>query len=79
MDANGNSAPGVECWMYLYVFGGSSAEPSFNANPEGDGVPAESLANIICNGTVDAEHTLIETEVLRKAIRRPIPFRMTST
>lgn len=63
MDANGNSAPGVECWMYLYVFGGSSAEPAFNANPEGDGVPAESLANIICNGTVDAEHTLIETEV----------------
>ena len=63
MDANGNSAPGVECWMYLYVFGGSSAEPAFNANPEGDGVPAESVANIICAGAVDAEHTVIETEV----------------
>ena len=63
MDANGNAAPGVECWMYLYVFGGSSAEPSFNAAPEGAGVPDTCIANITCAGNVDAEHTFIETEV----------------
>lgn len=60
---NGNTpAGGIDVWMYLYLFGGSSAEPSFNAAPEGDGFPDGSvIANILANGTTDKK--VIETEV----------------
>ena len=53
---------GIEKWMYLQVFGGSAAEPSFNAAPEGGAYPdAAVMANVAASGATDK--TVIETEV----------------
>lgn len=55
---------GLECWMYLKLFGGSASAPTFNAVPSGEGYPNNGcLANINCEGTIDPDHTVIETEV----------------
>ena len=62
-DVNGNTpCGGIDVWMYLYVFGGDSANPSFNANPEGDGYPSgDVISNVLVAGTTDGS-TIIETE-----------------
>ena len=54
---------GLECWMYLYLFGGNLSEPVFNKVPKGETHTTGSLANIICDGAIDLGNTIVETEV----------------
>ena len=58
-----SDVPGLEYWMYLTLFGGDLNGPVFNEVPTGEGNVTGCLANVICAGAIDPEHTIIETEV----------------
>jgi hypothetical protein len=61
-DVNGNTGYGVEYWMYLYLFTGSSASPTFANSPKGSGYPSSGvIANILASGATD--RTVIEVEL----------------
>lgn len=54
---------GIEKWMYLQLFGGTSEDPTFNSAPEGGSYPDDKvMANVKANGVTD-KSTVIETEV----------------
>ena len=61
-DVNGNTGYGIETWMYLYLFTGSSSAPTFASSPKGSAYPSSDvIANVTAAGATDG--TLIETEV----------------
>ncbi|MBP5558509.1 MAG: hypothetical protein J6X71_01950 [Bacteroidales bacterium] len=66
---NGNTGYGVEYWMFLYLFTGSSSTPTFANTPKGSAYPSSSvIANILAAGATDRSVVEVEVRVPRSNV-----------
>ena len=59
-----NKNPGFDCWLYMYVFGGTADAPFIKEHPNGHG-EAMSIENLTAKGVITAEMIEIELSIPR--------------
>ncbi len=66
---NGNTGYGIEYWMYLYLFTGTSDAPTFANPPKGSAYPdSRVIANILAAGATDKSVIEVEIRVPRSNV-----------
>ena len=64
-----DSNVGLEAWMYMKPYGGSSTSPGFNSSPSGEGYPSNSvLSGVLCAGKNGTDSVEIEVSIPRNNI-----------